>query len=229
MTFDNLLRLNCRRITKSARASSTRSSSADSSKKKISCDVSNLSTESHQSLRVIGTKTSIIDASRAPTPEPVIKKPLIVNIKTSNGAKSVKTKHTRTKEILQELQKQLKPNHDDPAQNAKKVSPYVVYNKKKISDIHSLVLELDNNLSFGSDSGIASDVVKKTSDKIDLKSIFGNLDIIDPTQLVLDPKNFIGSGTYAVVYKSQRHGMDIAVKVFSGPKDNVPKEVLSRF
>ena len=220
--------MNFRRITKSARASSTRSSSADSSKKKISCDVTNLSTESHQSLRVIGTKTSIIDVSRAPTPEPVIKKPLIVNLKTPNGAKSVKTKHTRTKEILQELQKQLKPNHEDPSQTAKKVSsPYVVYNKKKISDIHSLVLELDNNLSFGSDSGIASEIVKKPSDELDLKSLFGNLDIIDPTQLVLEAKNFIGSGTYAVVYKSQRHGMDIAVKVFSGPKDNISKEVQS--
>ena len=100
-----------RRDTNSAK-SYARSSSADSSKKKISCNVANLNCTG-PNLQIIGTKTYITKqgngnaSSRSSTPEhqPVIKKTL-QNIKT------FKSKQTRTKEIIQEIQRQLKPNDD---------------------------------------------------------------------------------------------------------------------
>ena len=100
----------------------------------------------------------------------------------------------------------------------KKKSPYVVFRQKNIHEIHNLVLELDNNLSFGNEGG---ENIKRSEQN----NSFGNLEIKDPNQLKLEEKNIIGSGTYALVYKSQLHGMDIAVKVFNGPKDNISKEV----
>ena len=96
-----------RRATKSAKATN-RSSSADSNKKKISCDVSNLNNPG-PNLQIIGTKTSIMQLtgnsnnSRGSTPEPqppVIKKPL-TDHNRSKHISPIKTKQLRTKEILQ--------------------------------------------------------------------------------------------------------------------------------
>ena len=96
-----------RRATKSAKATN-RSSSADSNKKKISCDVSNLNNPC-PNLQIIGTKTSIMQLtgnsnnSRGSTPEPqppVIKKPLTDHNRPKHIS-PIKTKQLRTKEILQ--------------------------------------------------------------------------------------------------------------------------------
>ena len=228
--YNNIILHFFRRITQSARTSHTRSSSADSSKKQISCDVSNLNSaaNSKPNLQVIGTKNSIMQmgnnppnsSSRVSSPEqqlqhqnnqqPVIKKSMI----TKMEPKLFKTKQGRTKEILQEIQRKI-----NDESSFKKKSPYVVFRQKNIHDINNLVLELDNNLSFEGEKGRQVTHPESTN-------WLGSLEIKNPNLLKLEPKNIIGSGTYALVYKSQLHGMDIAVKVFNGgSKENIAKEV----
>ena len=88
-----------------------RSTSADSSKKpRISCDVSNL--------KVVGTKTNFNPMStRASTPESSemsttskvqIKKPLLKSPECSLKPEASKTRLSRSRQILKELQRQVK-------------------------------------------------------------------------------------------------------------------------
>ena len=141
--------------------------------------------------------------------QPVIKK----SMTTKMEPKLFKTKQGRTKEILQEIQRKI-----NEESSFKKKSPYVVFRQKNIHDINNLVLELDNNLSFEGEKSQVSDPESTIW--------LGGLEIKNPNLLKLDPKTIIGSGTYALVYKSQLHGMDIAVKVFNGgSRENIPKEV----
>ena len=183
-----------------------RSCSADSSKKsvRISCDVTNLN--EGPPLEVVGTKSqfnrlnygsSDSSASTASTVRPVIKSS---HLPGSSKAK----KMTRSREILRELQRQLGPS---PAKK-KAASPYVVLKQKNVHDMHNLVLELDNNLSFGSTSTVTTHEITEF-DMGSLKNIQ-----MDSKDLELLDKNVIGKGTYATVYKCQLHGTDIAVKVF---------------
>ena len=145
--------------------------------------------------------------------QPVIKK----SITTKMEPKLFKTKQGRTKEILQEIQRKI-----NDESSFKKKSPYVVFRQKNIHDINNLVLELDNNLSF---EGEKSQVSYPES-----TNWLGSLEIKNPNLLKLEPKNIIGSGTYALVYKSLLHGMEIAVKVFNGgSKENIAKEVGSTY
>ena len=86
--------------------------------------------------------------------------------------------------------------------------------------MRSLVLELDNNLSFGStraessnsDSQTEMEMTNSTLSKIEspLKNVQ-----MDTSNLYLSDKNLIGKGTYATVYKCQLHGTDVAVKAFN--------------
>ena len=141
--------------------------------------------------------------------QPVIKK----SITSKLEPKLFKTKQGRTKEILQEIQRKI-----NEESSFKKKSPYVVFRQKNIHDINNLVLELDNNLSFEGEKSQVSDPESTIW--------LGGLEIKNPNLLKLDPRTIIGSGTYALVYKSQLHGMDIAVKVFNGgSRENIPKEV----
>ena len=99
-------------------------------------------------------------------------------------------------------------------------SPYVVLRQKNVHEMRSLVLELDNNLSFGStraessnsDSQNEMEMTNSTISKIEspLKNVQ-----MDTSNLYLCDKNLIGKGTYATVYKCQLHGTDVAVKAFN--------------
>ena len=75
--------------------------------------------------------------------------------------------------------------------------------------MHNLVLELDNNLSFGSNKEPSSSVDEEnTTISSPLNNVHMDID------LNFEDKQVIGKGTYATVYKCQLHGTDIAVKVF---------------
>ena len=94
-----------------------------------------------------------------------------------------------------------------PPSKTKNPSPYVVLHQKNVHEMHSLVLELDNNLSFGSTRAGTS------SSSGELKNVQ-----MDTSDLHLCEKNLIGRGTYASVYKCQLHGTDVAVKAFNGER-----------
>ena len=79
--------------------------------------------------------------------------------------------------------------------------------------MHNLVLELDNNLSFGSNKEPSSSVDEENTTISMAKSSPLNNVHMD-IDLNFEDKQVIGKGTYATVYKCQLHGTDIAVKVF---------------
>jgi hypothetical protein len=86
--------------------------------------------------------------------------------------------------------------------------------------MHNLVLELDNNLSFGDHSKEDKEEPQLSKNEIDekltnlmsescLKSVQ-----VDPQLFSLEDSAIIGKGTFSSVYKCQLYGMDVAVKVF---------------
>ena len=111
-------------------------------------------------------------------------------------------------------------------------SPYVLLSQKNVHDMHSLVLELDNNLSFGStkaDSSISvsrteTETVSQTETEFSMPEV-GQLKSIqmDTSDLSLSQKNLVGKGTYAHVYKCQLHGTDVAVKAFNCTGSHKPE------
>ena len=86
--------------------------------------------------------------------------------------------------------------------------------------MHSLVLELDNNLSFGS-TRTGTSPSSSPSSSGELKNVQ-----MDTSDLHLCEKNFIGRGTYASVYKCQLHGTDVAVKAFNGERHTSEVETI---
>jgi hypothetical protein len=117
-------------------------------------------------------------------------------------------------------------------------SPYVLLSQKNVHDMHSLVLELDNNLSFGStkaeDSSISvsraeTETVSQAETEILMPEV-GQLKSIqmDSSDLSLSRKNLVGKGTYANVYKCQLHGTDVAVKAFNCTGNGHKPEVTHR-
>ena len=248
-----------------------RSCSADASRKsvRISCDPSNLTNPS--SLEVVGKKSPLnksgsfyqsYGSNEANTTKPVIKRYSMRQKQTmkseTNRPSNKDNKISRSRQILRELERQLKPPMFYPAvspdqtnkptkppmqpkleskpntiiipesrgQNVvkKNDSPYVLLSQKNVHDMHSLVLELDNNLSFGStkaDSSISvsraeTETVSQAETEFSMPEV-GQLKSIqmDSSDLSLSQKNLVGKGTYANVYKCQLHGTDVAVKAFN--------------
>lgn len=98
----------------------------------------------------------------------------------------------------------------------------MVLRQESIHEIHNLVQELDNNLSFGGTTNNRKkdyDAERALSASPSINHAF-----LDPTMLEFEEKKIIGTGTFATVYKCQLHGTDIAVKVFE-TKPNVSAEV----
>ena len=247
-----------------------RSCSADASRKsvRISCDPSNLTNPS--SLEVVGKKSPLNKSgsfyqsygSNEGTTKPVIKRRQ-KQTKNSDTNRFKDIKISRSRQILRELERQLKPpmhpklepkpsgngNFDTGSRSAEKCSnahqlpyfepeksresvakkndsSYVLLSQKNVHDMHSLVLELDNNLSFGSTKADSSISVSRTETEIISVSQaeteismpeVGQLKNVqmDTSDLGLSQKNLVGKGTYANVYKCQLHGTDVAVKAFN--------------
>ena len=101
--------------------------------------------------------------------------------------------------------------------------------------MHNLVLELDNNLSFGTsrESSSNSSRDNATAAAAAAAGLMGPLKTIqmDASGLQFHDKNVIGRGTYATVYKCQLHGTDIAVKLFDSQllHPHITPEVSSGF
>ena len=98
--------------------------------------------------------------------------------------------------------------------------------------MHNLVLELDNNLSFGSNKEASShshtsSLEYSNEDTAVTKTTPLNNIRMDPDAIHFDEKHIIGKGTYATVYKCQLHGTDIAVKVFESSQ-TLTAEMLNR-
>ena len=93
----------------------------------------------------------------------------------------------------------------------------MVLRQKNVTEMHNLVLELDNNLSFGSND---------EQNILQMGKALKNIFMESAPDFGLAEKNVIGKGTYATVYKCQLHGTDIAVKVFDGTKNiHISQEV----
>ena len=251
-----------------------RSCSADASRKsvRISCDPSNLTNPS--SLEVVGKKSPLnksgsfyqsYGSNEGNTTKPVIKiRKKQTSNSDSNRFKDIKI--SRSRQILRELERQLKPPMFYPAVSPdqtikqakppmqpkleskpntiiipesreqsvveKNDSPYVLLSQKNVHDMHSLVLELDNNLSFGSTKAGSSisvsrtetETVSQTETEFSMPEV-GQLKSIqmDTSDLSLSQKNLVGKGTYANVYKCQLHGTDVAVKAFNCTGSHKPE------
>ena len=88
----------------------------------------------------------------------------------------------------------------------------MVLRQKNVHEMHNLVLELDNNLSFGNSSSTSQGNADDNCGLM-LSGPFKSIQM-DASGLQFHDKNVIGKGTYATVYKCQLHGTDIAVKLF---------------
>ena len=233
-----------------------RSCSADATRKsvRISCDPSNLINPS--SLEVVGKKSPLnksgsfyqtYGSNEGNTTKPVIKmRKKQTSNSDSNRFKDIKI--SRSRQILKELERQLKPPMQPKLESKpntiiipesreqsvveKNDSPYVLLSQKNVHDMHSLVLELDNNLSFGSTKAGSSisvsrtetETVSQTETEFSMPEV-GQLKSIqmDTSDLSLSQKNLVGKGTYANVYKCQLHGTDVAVKAFNCTGSHKPE------